>query len=289
MIIGIVGSEGIVGGAVSAGLERLGHTILRHDLKLNTELRDVVYRNPAIIFVCVPTPSLPDGRCDVSIVEETTDALEYLQYTGIVAIKSTVEPSTTQRLYEKYRKTYPRFDLAFVPEFLRERSAFSDFVENHDLLLVGTPAIQFECNGQSNMRQDKDTAARTYKTIVEAHGKYPKKVLHVSATEAELTKYFSNVFNALRVTWANAFYDVCKALGADYDKVKGAAVSRGTINDLYLDCNENFRGFGGPCLPKETAALAALATKLGLKAQIFRTIMEDNRLWKTTVLPGMRE
>lgn len=278
MKLGIVGC-GVVGGAVALGFERLGHSVIRHDLKLNTRLSDVL--DCDIVFICVPTPPGPDGQCDTSIVESIVKDLADLNFQGIVAIKSTVKPGTTSRLLAQYggktapgvlpkKDACPFYDICFVPEFLRERSAFYDFTEGHDVLAVGTHSI------------------RTFNLVVEAHGKYPKQHIQMEPTEAELLKYYSNTYNALRVTWANAFFEVCRKMGADYSKVKDAFIKRGTATDMYLDCNDNLRGFAGTCLSKDPKALAALAAELGVEAQIFNTIISDNELYKKTVFDGMR-
>ena len=107
--------------------------------------------------------------------------------------------------------------------------------------------------------------------------------------EAEILKYYSNVFNALRIIFANEFYEVCEALGADYTKMKDAFILRITTTDMYLDVINNFRGYGGVCLPKDTAAMAALVKELGLNMDLFKAIEEENKKFKTTVFEGMRE
>ncbi len=270
MRIGVVG-HGVVGSAVASGMERLGHDVKVHDIKYNTSISLMLDRE--IVFICVPTPETPDGSAHTGIVEEVIDQLlgsDWVHRTGfkeIVAVKSTVPPGFMASMEAKY-DWVAKF--AFVPEFLREKSAFHDFTEGHDVCIVGT-------------RSEK-----VANIVFAAHGHYPKSFAHLTPTEAELAKYFSNVFNALRVTFANGFYDVAKALGADYSKIKNALVKRPTIQDLYLDCNENWRGFAGVCLPKDTAAFAKLVEDLGVKARIFKTIVEDNKLYKPTVPTGMR-
>ncbi len=263
---------GVVGSAVADGLERLGHQVNRHDIKFGTRLSDMAV-GADIVFICVPSNPRPDGSCDTSIVEGVVKELVSLDgFKGIIAIKSTVTPGLTEALGREHSSiTCFNNRICFVPEFLRERSAFYDFTEGHDTLVVGA---------HSDAVFDK---------IVAVHGHYPKTVVKLSPTEAELVKYFSNVYNAMRIMFANGFYDVCKKLGADYTAVKNAAVSRGTIKDMYLDCNDNFRGFGGVCLPKDSQAFANLAKTLGVEASIFESIVEDNKLYKTTVFEGMRK
>ena len=108
MQIGIIGL-GLVGSAIRYGFEKLGHTISFHDIKYETSIKDVTKSN--VCFLCVPTPSLDNGQCDVSIVENTVSHLNDLDYDGVVAIKSTVEPGTTKRLKEMY----PKLKICFVP------------------------------------------------------------------------------------------------------------------------------------------------------------------------------
>ena len=118
----------------------------------------------------------------------------------------------------------------------------------------------------------------------------PKKLLWPLLTE--LCKYFNNVFNALRITFANGFYDVCKELGADYQNIYDAVIQRSNIDGHYLRVSENIRGFGGYCLPKDTHAFAKLIDKVygkGFGPKIFDTIVKDNKLYKTTVFQGMRK
>lgn len=279
MKIGIVG-VGVVGGAVKYGMEKLGHDVSVHDIALDTELKDVL--DTKVCFICVPTNELEDGSCDTSIVESVIDSLVDIRYMGVVVIKSTVVPGATERIKEKYlwsisdrlmgdkRKVSFFYELCFVPEFLRERCAVSDFTENHNVCIIGC---------------DSD---EVFELIKKAHGKYPQEFFKMTATEAELSKYFSNVANALRIVFANGFYDICQKLGADYTKIKDAVVQRPTLTDVYLDCNNNFRGFAGVCLPKDTAALANLADYLGVPGKIFRTIVEDNKLYNPTVYEKMR-
>lgn len=270
MRLGVIGL-GVVGGAVFHGLERIGHQVYGYDLKdPATSIHDVLVTDAT--FVCVPTPQLADGSCDSSRVESVVEQLDGLDYRGLIVIKSTVPPGTTAKLAGRYES----MRLAFCPEFLRERAAFVDFVENHDVCVIGV------CDGEWRTGDEK--------VLREAHGKLPIYIAVMTTTEAELAKYYSNVFNALRVVFANEFFEVCKVLGADYATIKAAMVKRATIVDAYLDCNDRYRGFGGVCLPKDTAAFAALVRQLGLgDLKLFETIVEDNKKFRTTVPEGMRE
>ena len=264
MKIGIIGL-GVVGSAVEYGMKRIGHKVFVHDTKLKTTISDIF--DTDICYICVPTPTSADGSCNVSIVEDVVKELNDINYQGIIAVKSTVTPGTTKKLCEQYKNR----TICFVPEFLRERCAIADFVENHDLLVIGT------------------TNNIVYELIKKSHGKFPKKVVQVTATEAEFCKYFNNVYNATLITFANSFYELCKAQGVNYTNVKEAIVNRKNISNVYLNCNENVRGFGGMCLPKDTSAISALVKELNLDIDFFDTILSENEKYKITVFNGMRE
>lgn len=264
MTIGIIGL-GVVGSAVKHGFQRLGHQVSEFDIKFPATSIDSVLQTE-LCFICVPTPPDATGSCDISIVEKTVKDLKEKNYAGLIVIKSTVTPGTTDTLSKKYQ-----LPLAFCPEFLRERAAFTDFVENHDLCAIGAYHVS------------------DFEKIKLAHGSLPQHFAHLTPLEAEFSKYYSNIFNALRITFANEFYEVCHNAGADYAKIKQAMVFRHTINDVYLDCNENMRGFGGVCLPKDTAAFAGFVRSRGLDLKLFDLIVEENKKFRTTIFRGMRE
>ena len=262
MKVGVIG-VGAVGSACRKGFELLGHDVKVHDPKFNSKIEDII--DTDIVYVCVPTPESIDGSCDLSIVRETISSLERLAYAGVVALKSTSVPGTTEKL-----RGETNLRICFVPEFLRERSAVEDFVVNHELLAVG-------CHSED-----------IFNVVVASHGFFPKNKVMMTPTEAEVLKYYSNVFNATRVVFANAMYEICKKLGADYDTVKRTYLIRGTASPDYLDCNESIRGYGGMCLPKDTKAIDSLVKELGLDIDLFGAVDHDNQQFKRTVFPGMR-
>tara|TARA_R110002051_G_scaffold225498_1_gene288427 strand:- start:495 stop:1292 length:798 start_codon:yes stop_codon:yes gene_type:complete len=264
MRVGVIGL-GVVGSAVYNGFKKLGHVVLGHDIKLNTSLEDL--QNTDLCFICVPTPSREDGSCDISIVEQVVVDLISKNYEGVICIKSTVTPGTTKKLQDKH--SYK--NICFVPEFLKERSAEDDFINKHDLCVIGTSSLPI------------------YELVRDCHGHYPKKFKMLFETEAELCKYFNNTYNATLVTFANSFYEVCKKLDCDYSKIKNAMISRNHINDVYIDCNESLRGFGGMCLPKDTKALNNLIHELKLNIDFFGKILEENNKYEVTVFNGMRK
>ena len=264
MKIGVVG-YGVVGSAVGESLKEIGHDVIPHDITMDTKLSDVL--STEVCFLCVPTPKNEKGECDISIVTSVIEELSNENYKGIICIKSTVVPGTTKDLIG----LYPNCSISFVPEFLRERCAKKDFQENHDLCVIGTDS--------------KDD----FEKIKSLHGDYPKKVTMVSPTEAELCKYFNNIYNATLVVFANSFYEVCKSLSADYSKVKNTMVQRDHIGDFYISCNEELRGFGGMCLPKDTSAIASLCKDKNIDVDFFSNLLSENQKYEVTVFKGMRK
>lgn len=264
--IGIVGC-GIVGNACKFGFEKLGHNVLVHDTKLQTSIKDLIVCD--IVYVCVPTPMRDDGSCDTSIVESVLAELSLAEYTSIVAIKSTVPPGTTEELKNKYQKHF--YDVIFVPEFLRERCAISDFVEHQKLLAVGT---------------NNDYS---YNLVVECHGHYPESIVRLTATQAEILKYFHNTFNALRVVFANEFYEIAKSFGQDYTPIKNALLKTSSVPDIYLDVNENMRGYSSICWNKDVPAIVSLCKQQNIKIPLIETIPIGNENYKKTPFKGTRE
>ena len=263
MNLGIIGL-GVVGSAIRHGFETLGHDVFVHDLKLETNVQDIL--NTEICYICVPTPYQDDSPDNSYVVDSVIEDLVKLNYSGIIAIKSTILPGST----ENFQSKYPSNKICFVPEFLRERCAEDDFISNHDVCVVGT--------------EDSEI----FEAIKISHGNFPEVFVQTTPTEAEFIKYFNNTFAAALITYANSFYEVCKRVGANYDIVRSAIMHRSFMPTHYLDCDETLRGFGGPCLPKDTKAFNSLIKSLNLDIDFFDTLLKENSKYKTTVFKGMR-
>ena len=256
MRIGIIGL-GTVGKAIRNGLES-SHKVFFHDKNLGTDIRDVT-DNTDLAYIAVPTPGKEvSGDCDTSMVEEVLNELPE----GFSAvIKSTVIPGTTQRLQE----SFPHLKIGCSPEFLRTATSNEDF-QNQDILIVGT--------------KHKELAERIFTHHIEAGIISIGDCFHVSPTQAELVKYAKNSFYAMKVVFANQFFDYCEDLGEDWDAVR-EIITRPRmqqIGDSHLDANiGERRGFGGVCLPKDTAALYADLERRGLNYNLLAAILEDNK------------
>jgi UDPglucose 6-dehydrogenase len=252
MKVGVIG-KGTVGAAVYDGLEGQGHAMSFFDPKFEgSKLEDVL--DTECIFISVPTDSTLEGDCDTSIIDRVIQELDDANYKGLVCIKSTSVPGTTDRQQEKH----PNLKLACVPEFLRAKTALADFIYNHDVLVIGC-------------YRDED-----FELVKEIHGFIPRNVVKVTPIEAEVIKYFNNVNHSVQITFANIIYEICQKVGANYNSIYGAIIKRDCINPHYLLVNEKFREFGGHCLPKDTKALNRLLQQLDLKFDLIQATLDDN-------------
>ncbi|MDO8529797.1 MAG: hypothetical protein Q7S10_00075 [bacterium] len=248
--IGIMGL-GMVGGALKRYFDKMGHQVFFYDKgKSEGSVGDV--NNADVIFICVPTPFNEGSGFDLSYVKE---ACQNISSNKILVIKSTVLPGTTEKLQEEY----PQHKFLFNPEFLTELTADQD-MEYPDRQLIGYTQKSFTIAGD----------------IMQLLPLAPfEKVL--PAGEAEMVKYFGNTWFATKVVFANQMYDVCRALGIDYNKVMESAAADKRIGRTHLEIwHKEYRGYGGKCLPKDIRALIQLAGERGVDLQLHKTVEEIN-------------
>jgi nucleotide sugar dehydrogenase len=266
MKIGSIG-RGMVGEAIFQGLLTLGNEMYFYDPKfLDSKMIDII--NTDIVFISVPTLPNENNECDLRILIKVLDDLEELHYNGIICIKSTITPGTTEKMIEKYNNN----NICFCPEFLKERCAYDDFMKNNPICIVGTIS---------------ENAFSIIKSIHEPISKIFKKVTPI---EAELTKYMQNLYNTYRVLFANGFYEVCKYNNVEYNSVLQSLLERKELDEKYMKCSESLRGPSGPCLVKDSLAFNEYVNKLNLeiKPTIFQTIVNDIKLYPRTVIDGTR-
>jgi UDPglucose 6-dehydrogenase len=262
MILGVIGL-GVVGSAYKKGLQKWGHKVIGYDIKFKSEFSNIL--ETSVIFLCVPSPSRANGSANTSIIESVLNKLNDCKYKNLVVICSTVPPGFTNRMQRKYKK----IKICCVPELLRERLSFKDFVNNR-VVVVGV---------DNNYK---------FKIVKKC---FPKKfeLKKFSFEEAEIFKYLNNSLAALRVVYANIFYELCQKYKSNYKKIKDAYIQTGKINDLYLNVSSKLRGYAGVCLPKDVKALEKVLREKKLNFKLISAINQDNLIFKKTVFPGMRK
>jgi nucleotide sugar dehydrogenase len=281
--IGIVGI-GMVGGQLKRYFEEArgyvrGADLFVYDTDAKKQMRDDMNK-AEVVFLCVPTPATgTGGACDTSALES---ALGMLRESKVVVVKSTVTPGTTEGL----QKRYPRHTFLFNPEFLTESRAWEDTIRPDRQIVGGTAA------SQQHGYQVLSLLPQAYFSSPGSLGAYT--YVRVNATEAELGKYASNIFGALKVTYANMLSDICMAtenvlakknysVSVSYDNIRAMMAHDGRIGDAWLNVEHNlYRGFGGACFPKDVRAFRARAKEL--LRTIPRTAAERKRFEKLVKL-----
>jgi UDPglucose 6-dehydrogenase len=234
--VGIVG-HGFVGKAVDYGFSNNVKKKLI-DPNYSTTCEDLLSFNPDVVFICAPTPMGNDGSIDASIVEQCcVDVNEFTD--ALIVLKSTVTPDIADRLSNKFK------DFVYNPEFLTEKNANEDFV-NQFMLVLG---------GSGNNTQELQEIYNEFSIC------RPCPAFHMSAAEASFVKYGINTFLATKVTFFNQLYDIAKEHGANYNSIISALGSdpRITHSHTTVPGFDNKRGYGGACFPKDTAAFNAFS------------------------------
>jgi UDPglucose 6-dehydrogenase len=242
--IGIVGA-GVVGGALRDYLHQRGADVRVFDPpKGETDMAPV--NEAETIFVCVPTPYTAGRGFDDS---HLLGAVARIAGSKTVVIKSTVLPGTTLLLQERY----PTHRFIFNPEFLREATAYQDFVEP-DRQIVGVTAA----------------SASEGERIMAMLPRAPFELICESG-EAEMAKYVANAFLAVKVSYANEVFDLCERLHIDYAPVRDIVAADGRIGGSHMDVHDSgYRGYSGKCLPKDSKSLLDLARSIGVSMEVLR-------------------
>ncbi|CAM3310198.1 UDP-glucose/GDP-mannose dehydrogenase family protein [Kibdelosporangium persicum] len=207
----------------------LGQGRLRFVLGLPTELSEVDF-----VFLAVPTPTGPDGAADLSAVEAVLSQIhDVLSDECVVVIKSTVPVGTTRRVQRMIG-----CPVVSNPEFLREGHAVEDFT-HPQRIVVGS--------------EDKDAARR----VLALYADDTASAVVSDSASAELVKYASNCFLAMKLSYVNALAELCEEVDANIEDVTEGMSLDERIGSSFLAPGP---GWGGSCLPKDTKALLATAT-----------------------------
>ncbi len=259
--IGVIG-WGFVGQATGLGFgSNPKNEVFWYDkFKESQNTLEEVIEKSDFIFVCVPTPIFDDySGMDMSIVEGVVDevAPKLAGTHKILIIKSTSLPGTAKRMEKKY----PGVNFVMNPEFLTQKNANRDFL-NPARTIIGTGS--------------KDVAAKVisiYKTILDKNQNY----IVTDPTSAEVIKYMSNLMLASKVLLANEFYEISKAVGANYLDVQKAVESDPRIGThLGVPGPDGDMGFGGACFPKDMVGILGLARKLKVDMSALEAIWKKN-------------
>ena len=221
----------------------------------------------AMVFLCLPTPPGARGRADLSFIETVIDELALKVDPGtIFVVKSTVPPGTVVGLRKRLANLGSAAAVVSHPEFLREGSAVSDFLDP-DRIVVGA----FEA-------EDAVLVASLYQGLA-------TQVVSTDPTSAEMIKYASNSYLATRLTFANTLANLCEAAGADIlDVLTGVGLDH-RIGPHFLQPGP---GYGGSCFPKDTLALIGVAEDAGYDFKLLKAVIEADEEQRRRVAAKVR-
>jgi GDP-mannose 6-dehydrogenase len=253
---------------VEPGLEELlARGVEDGHLRATTETAAAV-RESDVSLVCVGTPSRKNGSLDLTylerVCEEIGTALKQQDDYHVVVVRSTVLPGTTHSvvipaLERTSGKAYgDGFGVSVNPEFLREGTALKDF-RKPPLTLVG-----------HNHAADASGTIALYQAI-------DAPLVSTSIRVAEMMKYTSNTWHALKVCFANEIGNVCKKLGVDSHEVMDIFCRDEKLNLSPYYLKPGF-AFGGSCLPKDVRALQYRAKELDVELPVISHILPSNKL-----------
>ncbi len=213
-----------------------------------------------VIFLAVGTPPAPDGSADMTYVFEAVKTISkcHKGYQVIVT-KSTVPVGTGSKIEAIMAKEHSKesFAVASNPEFLREGCAVGDFL-NPDRIVLG-------CDDPKGL----DVLLKLYKPMRENDA----PIVVTNRATAELIKYASNGFLAVKITFINEISKLCEEVGADVMMVSKGMGMDGRIGPKFLQPGP---GYGGSCFPKDTRALLDVAKASGVKLKVVEAAVEAN-------------
>ncbi|MGA9920275.1 MAG: UDP-glucose/GDP-mannose dehydrogenase family protein [Candidatus Dormiibacterota bacterium] len=221
-----------------------------------------------LVVLAVGTPSLSDGMADLSALDEVTATIaEHAESATVVVIKSTVPPGTGRRTQRRLGGDDRGLQVVSCPEFLREGCAVDDITRS-DRFVVG----------------GRDDAAVS--RVVAALNPFDAPVVRSGNTEAELIKYGSNAFLAMKISFINEIANLCDQLDADIDGVAHGMGLDARIGSASLRAG---LGFGGSCFPKDVAALEHAARREGSTFWMLRSAIEVNEQQRMRFVQKIRD
>src|SRR5688572_26768361 len=237
-------------------------------LRFSTDFAAAVH-DSTVLFLAVGTPEGATGDADMSQLAGVAAQLAtHLDGYRVIATKSTVPVGTGAWLRDTLRSTLPTsidFDVVSNPEFLREGSAVSDFLRP-DRVVIGTGS---------------DRAAAIMREIYRPLYLIETPIVMTDVESAEMIKYASNAFLAVKIGFMNEIANLCEVVGSDVHVVaKGMGLDK-RIGSKFLHPGP---GYGGSCFPKDTRALAALGEQHGVEQRIVRAAIEVNQFQRESLV-----
>lgn len=224
-----------------------------------------------VVFIAVGTPPKSTGEADLSVVYDVAKKVgEHLSGYTVVITKSTVPVGTNyevKKLIEEVKSEKAEFDVASVPEFLREGQAISD-TRHPDRIVIGI---------------DSDKAKAVLTSL---HESIETEKLITNIPTAEMIKYASNAFLATKISFANAIAMISENVGADGKQVlEGIGLDK-RIGKSFLSPGA---GYGGSCFPKDVKALIHIARDHGYEFELLKEVETINKQASESIVKKAKE
>jgi len=256
MNIGIIGL-GYVGNAVKHYFE---NKIPVYSYDINNEGSESSLYNLAkkssLLFVCLPTPMLKNGSSNIEIIKDVLQELDDLKLSNIhIVVKSTIPVGTT----DYFSKKFKYLNICFNPEFLTENNSIKDY-ENQKRIIIG-----------SN---------KNFKTVNDFFTKYfsDAKIIIKKPKEAEMIKYVSNTFLAVKVSYANEIFEFCKKNEINYGNIMEVLKDDSRLGHSHwmVPGPDNKKGYGGSCFPKDISSFISQFENSGVEPIILQSSWKRN-------------
>ena len=223
----------------------------------------LAYKDADAIFIGVGTPELPNGSANLSYVATVSRQIaESVEKDCLVVVKSTVPVGTNDKVEQFIKDSLVRdvkIEVASNPEFLAQGHAVRDTL-HAKRIVIGTESKEAE---------------EMLKKIYEP---FNLPIVSVSRRSAEMIKYASNDFLALKISYMNDIANLCELVGADIEDVAEGMSYDPRIGASFLHAGI---GYGGSCFPKDTKALSYLASKHGYELRTVQAAVDVNKDQKT--------
>ena len=240
------------------------------DMKYTTENSDV-------IFIAVGTPPALDGSADLHFVLDVAKNIgKYMNGYKVIVDKSTVPVGTGKLVRETIQKELDErkldfeFDIVSNPEFLREGKAVGDCLRP-DRVVIGTES-----------EKAKDIMKKVYDVLFINETPF----VFTNIETAEMIKYASNAFLAVKISFINEIALLAEKVGANTQEIAKAMGKDGRISPKFLHCGP---GYGGSCFPKDTKAIVDIAKKHGEDMYVIKAAIDANEKQKRKMVEKIVE
>ncbi len=262
MKIGIIG-KGFVGTAVEYGFtcdENFKAQIKIYDINpdLSTHSLSETVNDSDFVFISVPTPSNIDGSINLESLNSVLQKINgCIKNNCVILIRSTVTPGTSS----KFSKKYPSLKIVFNPEFLTEKNANYDFINQSRIILGGKKELTSRVARLYNLRFNENIP-----------------IIETNYQTAELIKYMNNTFLATKVSFMNEMFLIANEVNADWNKaVEGFTLdNRVGSSHVNVPGHDGQFGFGGSCFPKDIQALIKFSEDLNIDLKVIKAAWDTN-------------